>query len=121
MTQGPGISRRSSRSFAKRGSSGGSWACAAGSTSFSETPQTVAEPGAVGPAEEPLGQRQHDRVVEPGVGVEQALGDVGAAQLRVVRVALIDLAGVDRELEPRRPEAAGAGRRGRRLGRSRSA
>jgi hypothetical protein len=48
--------------------------------------------------------------VKPAGRLEEAVGDVGAAEIGVLGLALLDLAGVDRELEPRRSEAAVAGR-----------
>ena len=54
-----------------------------------------------------------DRVVQPVERVEEAVADVGTAQVRVVDLALVDLARIDVEDEVGRTEAAGADTRHR--------
>ena len=68
-----------------------------------------AEAGAVGAAEEAGGEGEQGRVVGPAADVELVVGDVGAAQLLVLGRGLVDLAGLDLEVERARLEAAHAG------------
>src|SRR5262249_10874567 len=67
-----------------------------------------AEPRAVRPAEDLVGQREHQRIVCPPPGVQVAVLDVGTAELLVVR-GLVHLAGVDLDSGLRVLEAADAG------------
>ena len=67
-----------------------------------------AEAGAVGAAEDPGGEGEDGGVVGPAADVELVVGDVGAAQFRVVGPGLVDLARLDLEVERRRLEAAHA-------------
>src|SRR5262249_22092976 len=65
--------------------------------------------GAVGAAEELVGEGEEDGVVGPAAEVELVLADVGAAQLLVLGPGLVDLAGVDLDVELGRLQAAHAG------------
>ena len=65
-----------------------------------------AEAGAVGPAEDLVGQRERDRVARPGRDVELVADDVRRRQLLVVGLLVLVLAGADRQLEHGVAEAA---------------
>src|SRR6476469_5623935 len=67
-----------------------------------------AEAGAVGPADDASGEGEDGGVVGPAADVELVLGDVWAAQFRIVGPGLVDLPRLDVEVEAGRLEAAHA-------------
>src|ERR1700760_2113906 len=68
-----------------------------------------AEAEAVGAAEDLGGEGEHHGVVGPAADIELVVGDIGAGQLEGVGARLVDLAGLDLDVEGGGLEATHAG------------